>query len=61
MKTWEETQTASEFPKTSRKADAIDIGVFCFHNMIWNLHMKFCTFEIVRMDQTLKGGQQFFR
>ena len=58
MKAWEETQTASESMRTSRKADAIDIGVLYSHDMIWNLHKKFCTFEIIRMDQTLKGGQR---
>ena len=57
MKTWEETQKASEYPRTSRKADAIDIEVVCFHDMIRNLHMRFCTFETIGMDQTLKGGQ----
>ena len=56
MKTWEETQKASEYPRTSRKADATDIEVVCFHDMIRNLHMKFYTFETVRMDQTLKRG-----
>ena len=56
MKTWEETQKASEYPRTSRKADAIDIEVVCFHDMIRNLHMKFCIFETIGMDQTLKGG-----
>ena len=57
MKTWEETQKASEYPRTSRKADAIDIVISCFHDIIGNLHMKFCIFETIRMGQTLKGGQ----
>ena len=57
MKTWEETQKASEYPRTSRKADAIDIVIPCFHDIIGNLHMKFCIFETIRMDQTLKAGQ----
>ena len=56
MRTWEETQKASEYPRTSRKTDAIDIEVVCLHDIIGNLHMKFCIFETIRMDQTLKGG-----
>ena len=56
MRTCEETHKASEYPRTSRKADAIDIVICCFHDIIGNLHMKFCVFETIRMDQTLKGG-----
>ena len=56
MRTWEEIQKASEYPRTSRKADAIDIVISRFHDIIGNLHMKFCIFETIRMDQTLKGG-----
>ena len=57
MKTWEETQKVSEYPRTSRKTDAIDIEVVRFHDIIRNLRMKFCIFETIGMDQTLKGGQ----
>ena len=56
MRTWEETQKASEYPRTSRKADAIDIVIYCFHDILRNLHIEFCVFETIRMDQTLKGG-----
>ena len=56
MKTWEETQKVSEYPRTSRKTDAIDIEVVRFHDIIRNLRMKFCIFETIGMDQTLKGG-----
>ena len=45
--------------KTSRKSDAMKIEMLYFHVMIWDLNKKFHTFEIIRMDQTLKGGQRY--
>ena len=45
--------------KTSRKSDAMKIEMLYFHVMIWDLNKKFHTFEIIRTDQTLKGGQRY--
>ena len=56
VRTWEETQKASEYPRTSRKADAIDIVICCFHDNSRELTHEVLHFETIRMDQTLKGG-----
>ena len=35
MRTWEETQKASGYSRTSRKADAIDIVISYYHVMVY--------------------------
>ena len=44
--------------RTSGKSDAMIGDTLHFHDMIVNLYRTFYTFEIIRMDQTLKGGQR---
>ena len=46
--------------RTSGKSDAMIGDTWHFHDMIVNLYRTFYTFEIIRMDQTLKRGTAIF-